>query len=108
MDAKQKTAQVWRERVLAQQAAGQSVRGWCKTHGRHEHAFYWWRAKLGLSPALRMRRAAKPVRFAELVVDKPAVDAIRLRLGSGRELVLPATLAMTEIASLVRAIEGAA
>jgi len=51
---KQKTADVWRERVVAQRASGQSVRGWCKAHGCHEHAFYWWRTKLGLSPVAKV------------------------------------------------------
>jgi len=37
------TAEVWRERMAAQQAGGQSIRALPKENGRHEHAFYWWR-----------------------------------------------------------------
>jgi transposase len=39
MDAAAKTdlASVWRQRVTAQQSAGESIRGWCKANGCHEH-----------------------------------------------------------------------
>ena len=108
---KPKTADVWRERIVAWQASGQSVRGWCKKHGCHEHAFYWWRAKLGLSPSPRKRRrVTKPVRFAEVVVERSPVvgEPIRLLLGGGRELVLPVAMSVKDAAALVRAIEGVA
>jgi hypothetical protein len=109
---KPKTAEVWRERVVAQQASGQSIRAWCKEHDCHEHAFYWWRSKLGLSPRSgdhrpRRRRAAG-IRFAEVIVDRRPADPILLRLGGGRELVLPASMPPESIANLVRAVEGAA
>lgn len=108
---KPQTSDVWRERIVAWQASGQSVRGWCKQHGYHEHAFYWWRAKLGLSPSPRKRRRVmKPVQFAEVVIDRSTAVAepIRLRLGDGRELVLPVAMPVTDVAMLVRAIEGMA
>jgi len=106
-----KTAEVWRERVIAQQASGQAVRAWCRQHGCPEHGFYWWRAKLGLSPrpapAGRRRRPAGPVRFAEVVVERPEAEPMVLRLGRGRELVLPPSMPVTQLAELLRAIEGA-
>ncbi len=108
---KLKTADVWRERIVAWQASGQTVRGWCEEHGYHEHAFYWWRAKLGLSPLPRKRRRSpKSVRFAEVVVERSptGIEPIHLRFGGGRELVLPGTMSVTEVAMLVRAIEGVA
>jgi hypothetical protein len=114
MDAKKsKTADVWRERVVAQQASGQAIRAWCKGNGCHEHAFYWWRSKLGLSPRCgnggRRRRQPNALRFAEVVIDpRPAAEAIVLRLGGGRELVLPASMPAESVAKLVRSIEGAA
>ena len=105
------TAEAWRQRVVAQQASGKTIRAWCRESNCHEHAFYWWRARLGLSPASprSRRRAVKPVRFVEVVVDKPAAaEPIRLRLGGGRELVLPVAMPMTDVAALVRMIEGVA
>jgi len=51
VEAKTETANHWRERIAAQQASGQSIRGWCKINGCAEHAFYWWRARLKLQPA---------------------------------------------------------
>jgi hypothetical protein len=101
------TAQAWRERITSQKASGQSIRGWCRDNGQHEHAFYWWRARLGLSPrSARKRRLVKPVRFAEVVVNH--VEPVCLRLAGGRELVLPASMGVEQVAKLVRAIEGVA
>ena len=122
MDTSAKTtaADTWRERVMAQQANGQSIRAWCREHGCHEHAFYWWRARLGLSPVARKRSArpkgaVKPVEFTRIVVKKlmrvPAAkvaEPMRLALIGGRELILPASMPVEQIAGLLRAIEGAA
>jgi hypothetical protein len=106
------TADAWRERITSQQASGQSIRVWCRENNHHEHAFYWWRARLGLSPksaAKRtQRRPLKPLRFAEVVVHRAAAEPMRLRLGGGRELHLPASMAIESVAKLVRAIEGQA
>lgn len=112
MDVKKSNrADVWRERVVAQQASGQSIRAWCAEHGCHEHAFYWWRSRLGLSPTSgtgKQRRRAGGLGFAEVVVDHLRVEPILLRLGSGRELVLPASMAVEHVARLVRAVEAQA
>ena len=105
-----KAAEVWRERVVAQQASGQPVRAWCREHGCPEHGFYWWRAKLGLSPASvrkRQRRRGRPIAFAEVVVERAAPEPVILRLGSGRELLLPASMPVARLAELLRAVEGA-
>ncbi len=114
MDAKRlsKTAEVWRERVVAQQAGGEPVRAWCRRHGCPEHGFYWWRAKLGLSPGaagkVRRRRSA-PFTFAEVVVERPSAQAVAmtLRLRGGRELLLPSSMPVAHLAELLHAIEGA-
>jgi hypothetical protein len=112
MDARRsKTADVWRERVVAQQASDQAVRAWCRERGCPEHGFYWWRAKLGLSPASvrkRQRRRGRPIAFAEVVVERPAPEPVILRLGSGRELLLPSSMPVTRLAELLHAIEGVA
>jgi hypothetical protein len=117
MDAESKntTAQTWRERIVVQQASGQPIRAWCRDNGVHEHSFYWWRARLGLSPMVAKRRGrrrvAKPVSFAKLVIEPPTTavaEPMRLSLAGGRELTLPASMPIEQIARLVRAIEGAA
>ena len=114
-----RTAKLWRERVLAQQASGQTVRGWCRANDCPEHGFYWWRANLGLSPAsTRGPRVPKPadVAFARMVVEPPApaasgpattAEPLRLILAGGRELALPASMPVEHVARLVRAIEAA-
>lgn len=114
------TADVWRERIEAHRASGLSVRAWCRANDVHEHGFYWWRSRLGLSPATgRRRRGAKSdvvvkaspfTRFAEVVVAPVTTsmcEPIRLRLAGERELLLPASMAVEQIAALVHAIEAA-
>jgi hypothetical protein len=109
-----RSADAWRERIAAQQASGNSIRGWCRENNHQEHAFYWWRSRLGLSPgsaAKRRRLAAKPEaqavpRFAEVVLNH--AEPMCLRLSGGRELILPASMPAESIARLVRAIEGVA
>jgi transposase-like protein len=117
--AKITAADTWRERVVAQQGSRQSIRAWCREHGCHEHAFYWWRARLGLSPVARKRSARpmvadKPVEFTRIVVKKPLLvpvanlaEPMRLALIGGRELILPASMPVEQIVGLLRAIEGA-
>ncbi len=110
-----RAAELWRERVLGQQASGQSVRGWCRANNCPEHGFYWWRANLGLSPASARRRprARKPgsIGFARVVVEPPApavlAEPLRLTLLGGRELTLPASMSIERVARLIRAIETA-
>jgi hypothetical protein len=114
MDADAKnTAKTWRERIVAQQSSRQPIRAWCRENGCHEHSFYWWRARLGLSPVDAKRRGrghvAKPITFARLVVE-PSIGAgepMRLSLAGGRELALPASMPVEQVARLVRAIERA-
>jgi hypothetical protein len=109
------SADAWRERIAAQRASGNSIRGWCRENNHHEHAFYWWRSRLGLSPGSaakrRQRLVAKPhpqagARFSEVIVNR--VEPMCLRLTGGRELILPASMPAESIAKLVHAIEGAA
>jgi len=101
-------ADEWRERIEAQRGSGRSVRSWCGEHSLPEHAFYWWRTRLGLSPAApqRPRRRAEEVRFAEVVVPRsPVIDPIRLNLTGGRELILPASMPIESVVTLIRALE---
>ena len=67
-------------------------------------------------------RAVMSMGFAEVIarvepkggearsIELPTSDstAIRLRLGGSRELLLPATMEMDQVAKLIRAIEGIA
>jgi hypothetical protein len=106
-------ADAWRRRVDDQRASGQSVRAWCKANDSQEGSFYWWRARLGLSP--RKRRPSKPAKarstplaFAQVVVHSPTAEPLRLRLAGDRELILPASMPLEQVARLVRAIEATA
>lgn len=109
--SKSSRAEIWRERIIAQQASGRSVRAWCRENaGCHEHSFYWWRARLNLQPdsARKRRRGKAPVKsipFAEALVAA-AGQPICLRLAGGRELLLPASMTIEEIARLVGLIEA--
>ena len=125
-------AESWRERILAQRASGLSIRGWCREHGVGEYLFYGWRRRLNLSPVVReghCKRTSPVVLspgFAEVVarvepptgvlraearsIELPTSGSgeIRLRLGGSRELLLPATMEINQVARLIRAIEGIA
>ena len=110
MDQKRRTAELWRERIEAQRASGMSIRAWCRDNDVHEHGFYWWRTRLGLSPAgvRRRRSVTRPMKFAEVVVTPPVIsEPIRLRLSRDRELILPVAMSAADVAALVHAIEGA-
>ena len=113
------SAGVWRERIEAQCASGQSIRAWCRENSHHEHAFYSWRRRLGLSPGpARKRRSRRSggFGFAEVVVGRGGVAAspvaaslaqpILLRFAGGRELMLPMSMPVGQIAGLIRELEG--
>ncbi len=95
-------ADAWRQSVKTQQASGQSVRAWCRQNDCAEHAFYWWRARLGLSTG---KRSAKPLGFAQVIVSQPTAEPVRLRLSGVRELIFPATMPLEQVAKLIRALE---
>ena len=116
-------ADAWRRRIDDQRASGQSIRAWCKANGSQECSFYWWRARLGLSPdKRRLRRPLKPAEskptplaFAQVILSAAAeppvasvVEPLRLRLAGERELILPASMPLEQVAKLVHAIEGTA
>jgi hypothetical protein len=104
MEAKTNSkADAWRQHIKTQQASGQSVRAWCRQNNRAEHAFYWWRAKLGLSAG--KRPTAKPLAFAQVVLQQPAPEPLRLQLAGRRELILPASMPLEQVAKLLRAME---
>ena len=106
--SKSKTADAWRERIAAQQASGQSIRQWCRLNEFREYSFYWWRARLNLQPgaaARRRRGNAGPIPFAEVIV-RAAAQPLCLRLIGGRELVVPASMPVEQIAKLIRLVEG--
>ena len=117
-EAVNSTADAWRQRIAGQQASGQSIRSWCRNNNLAEHAFYWWRSRLGLSPApARKRRSRKAGRFgfAQVVMGRGAVAAspvaglvepILLRFAGGRELVLPVSMPLEQVAKLAGLIEG--
>jgi len=122
-------AEAWRRRMEDQRASGQSVRAWCLANQTREHSFYWWRSRLGLSPEPRRPRrrnglSEAPAALSRVrLVGSPAIEPLtaqssaaekveaeqarelRLCLAGGRELLLPASLAMSRVAELLIALE---
>ena len=105
-------ADAWRERIETQRNSGQSIRAWCRANNLHEHCFYFWRVRLGLSPA-KHRRLSQSPNFARVMVNSPATEAmhaateaIRLRLAGERELILPVSMPLEQVAKLVHALES--
>jgi len=109
-------ADAWRRRIDDQRASGQSVRAWCEANDAQEGSFYWWRARLGLSPGKRrLRRSLKsaeakptPLAFAQVVVHPSTAEPLRLRFAGQRELILPASMPLEQVAKLIHAIEATA
>jgi len=106
-------ADIWRRHIDDQRASGRSVRAWCRANDSREHSFYWWRARLGLSSKKKRRSTpakAKPapLAFAQVVVHPSAAESLRLRLAGDRELILPVSMPLEQVARLVHAIEEAA
>jgi len=113
-------AELWRKRIEDQRCSGQSIRSWCRASGTAEHSFYWWRGRLGLSPAGKrpgksVEQKPSSMAFARVLVgpsDQPPVagivEPIRFRLVGGRELILPASMPIDQVARLVHAIESVA
>jgi hypothetical protein len=108
LSSKNSRADAGRERIMAQQASGQSVRAWCRENAAcAEHSFYWWRARLKLQPdSARGRRVAKApvpaaggqtIPFAEVLIGAAAGPICRRQAG-GRELLLPSSMAMEQVA----------
>jgi hypothetical protein len=104
----------WRRRIEDQRHSGQSIRAWCRANAAAEHSFYWWRRRLGAGAAVEPSARKKPtkrvesshVAFARVrVVEQPACESLRLRLGGGRELILPASMSAQQVARLLGAIE---
>ena len=119
-------ADAWRRRIAAQRNSGQSIRAWCRQNDQPEHAFYWWRCRLGLgvpSPKRGQRRSSKqaqapssPLTFARVSLAPGSIsEPLRLRLAvavdrssgaASRELLLPGSMPMSQVAELLLALEG--
>lgn len=103
-------ANLWRGRIEAQRASGQSVRAWCQANGAREHSFFWWRVRLGLSGAKRRRSLepskteSSPLAFAQVLVNAGS-EPLRVRLAGERELILPASMPMPRVVELLAELE---
>jgi len=104
----------WRDTLKQFAAGGQSVRQFCAARRLKETAFYFWRREIqrrdGQAPARRQRSTPRPVAFARVLMQPPSTAAaeadLRLRLGNGRELLLPAAWPVERLAALLHAIQG--
>jgi hypothetical protein len=105
--------QTWRSLLKQFATSGQSVRQFCAARRLKETAFYFWRSEIqrrdGRAPARGQRSACQPLAFAKVLMQPPVLPVTeagpRLRLGAGRELLLPASWPVDQVAALLRAIE---
>jgi hypothetical protein len=119
--SRQAAAVIWRERIAAQRDSGLSIRAWCRDNGYGEHLFYSWRAKLGLRPhkmvaGRALGAVAAPldsIPFTEVMIGAAAQPPVAseaqplcLKLAGGRELVLPSSMPLEQVAKLLRLVEG--
>lgn len=106
----------WRRLLKDFAASRQSVREFCAARRLKESALYFWRAEIqrrdGQARAPRARSTPRPIAFTRVLVQPPqpagAENGLRLRLKSGRELLLPGSWPLEQLAAMVRAIEDAA
>lgn len=101
----------WRQLLQHFAASRQSIREFCAARRLKETAFYFWRREIqrrdGQAPARKQRSTRRPIAFAKVLIQPPVGDdGVRLRLGNGRELLLPASWTPEQLAALVRAVEG--
>lgn len=105
------TAQAWRERVTAQQASGKSIRAWCRENTYHGHAFYWWRARLGLprksvTKRPKGRQPAKSMAFAKSSLNVLQASRCVCVWQTGVNCFC-ASMAVQQVARLVQSIDPA-
>ena len=97
----------WRDLVGRQPASGLSVRAFCVRERVTEPAYYAWRRELRRRDGQWAKdAAADPPAFVPVVIATAGAGQITMELRGGRVLRLPATLALGDVAALVRAIEG--
>jgi hypothetical protein len=107
----------WRALIQAQPASGLGVEDYCRLHQLTSSCFYRWRRFLAGSPTAsspwmgqkKNRPSATPTGFAAVRVlpeARPLDEPIRLRLATGRELLLPASIGMDRLAELVMALDA--
>ena len=78
--------ELWRQRIVQQNASGQSVRAFCRDQKLNEHSFYQWRRQLGAP-------SSKAVSFALVETNKPSQVPVEFILTSGETLRIPADAA---------------
>jgi hypothetical protein len=106
--------QSWRKLLKQFAASGQGVRAFCAARQLKESALYFWRSEIQRRDGrvLPRKQHAMPRRhaFARVLVQPPIGPATeagpRLGLGGGRELLLPASWPVEQLAALLRAIES--
>jgi len=84
-------AEEWAERIAAQARSGMSVKQFCKEQVLTECSFYAWRKRLWNESgpvrfALVERRARRPERTAEPVLELVLATGERLRIGPGVDI----------------------
>ena len=102
----------WRQLLQQFASSGQSIREFCAANHLKETAFYFWRAEIqrrdGRAPGRKQPSTPHPVSFARVLVQEPQPMAEQgpcLRLGDGRELLLPVSWTPAQLAAVVHAIE---
>jgi len=101
-------ADLWRQRIEAQRASGQSVRAWCSANGVGEQSFYWWRRRLeeNFTPSKPSKSSLAPAGFTRVkLIEAVSAQPLVLRLAGDRELILPASMPMADLAALIGALE---
>jgi transposase-like protein len=97
--------QFWQKRLADFHASGLSIRGFCRAHGLHESAFYFWRRELARRQRRPAKRAAssKPMFMPIRVVAGVPLEVV---LRSGQVVRVAAGFEATHLQAVVAALEG--
>lgn len=106
--------QFWRRHFERQRISGSTIRAYCRTHGLHEAAFYFWRRTLAARDrvtSLAPKAAAAPTFVPVAVVDAPMLPSrgtpIDILLADGRRVRVRPGCDRRLLADVLAVVDGA-
>jgi len=95
----QRLLRTWRQ-------SGEQAHAFCVKSGIPVSTFYWWKQRLRSEPAAA-QSSHSPILPAFVQVGLPATSGtFQYRFPDGGSLILPTTLALPDVAALVRQLRG--
>lgn len=96
----------WRGLISEQDQSGKSVAAFCRERGLHAGQFYGWRKRLRQAGAAQFVEVG--ARAVRQMVRQSVGDAIEVKLGSGRSLVVEPGFDAAHLRALLDVLEAEA